>query len=142
MACTSVTIPTGHLAKEISQKSLQRSLSGADLCVRAGLRRSYSDTHLCYSIKRIRVSSAQPKLKKSSSSSVKIFPIFQQPGSIIPSGLRSFLFDPETSKDMSVVENRGDGDANDVEKRANWVERLLELRSRWRSKPQMEGECE
>ena len=75
---------------------------------------SYSDTHLCYSINRIRVSSAQPKLKKSSSSSVKIFPIFQQPGSIIPSGLRSFLFDPETSKDMSVVENRGDGDANDV----------------------------
>ena len=39
---------------------------------------------------------------------------------------------------MNVVENRGDGDAKDVEKRANWVERLLELRSRWRSKPQME----
>ncbi|CBI40502.3 unnamed protein product, partial [Vitis vinifera] len=141
MACTSVTIPaspTGSVAKEISHKSLHRSHSGKDLCARAGLRRSYSDTHLCYSINRIRASSAHPKLK-SSSSSVKIFPMFQLPGSILPSGLRSFLFDPETSKDMNIVENGVDIDNKDVEKRANWVVRLLELRSRWRNKPQREN---
>lgn len=29
----------------------------------------------------------------------------------------------------------GHTNRNDVEKRANWVERLLELRTRWRNKP-------
>lgn len=142
MACNSVTIPTSPtgsvVAKEISHRSLRRSHSGKDLCrARAGMRRSSSDTHLCYSINRIRASSVQSKLK-SSSSSVKIFPMFQLPGSIIPSGLRSFLFDPETSKDMNMAENRVDSGDKDVEKRANWVELLLELRSRWRNKPERE----
>ena len=40
---------------------------------------------------------------------------------------------------MNIVENGVDIDNKDVEKRANWVVRLLELRSRWRNKPQREN---
>ncbi|KAF5733120.1 hypothetical protein HS088_TW17G00656 [Tripterygium wilfordii] len=150
MACTSVTIPTSPLASTAKDffkehnNGLHRSNSAKDLLNKASLRRSYSDNHLCYSVNRIRATSTQPKLKNSRS--VGIFP-FQISDSIIPTSLRSFLFDPKESKDMIVVEkddrNMVDDsvESNEEEeelKRANWVERLMEIRRHWRNRKQKE----
>ncbi|KAJ6723073.1 PHOSPHOLIPASE A1 PLIP2 CHLOROPLASTIC [Salix koriyanagi] len=81
---------------------------------------------------------------------------FQISRSIIPASLRSFLSDPETSKDMNIAEDGVDGsskkDENIVEsadegsasnelgevKRANWVERIYEIRNHWRSRQKKE----
>ncbi|KAJ8900548.1 hypothetical protein K2173_025325 [Erythroxylum novogranatense] len=151
MGCSSMTIPTipatsPGVFKEFN--GLRRSESGNDLCTQSRMRRSQSDNHLCYSINRIRSSAVQPKLKNSRSFS--IFP-FQLPSSIIPNSLRSFLLDLETSKDMDMDEKdlgtdesleEEDIEGNDnreVKKRANWVERLLELRSYWRNRQQSEN---
>ncbi|KAH8516933.1 hypothetical protein H0E87_005044 [Populus deltoides] len=132
---------------------LFRSNSGKDFCNRATMQRSYSDNHLCYSINRVRAASTQPKLK--SSRSVGIFP-FQIASSIIPTSLRSFLFDPETGKDMNVAkdgieissdksgnigDNSDEGSANDElgeVKRANWVERIYEIGIHRRNRQQKE----
>lgn len=74
-----------------------------------------------------------------------IFP-FQLSGSIIPNSVRSFLFDPETSKGMNVVEkdmnieeNLVNSSEGEERKRLNWVERLLELRSHWGDRQQKES---
>ncbi|KAF9687907.1 hypothetical protein SADUNF_Sadunf02G0142000 [Salix dunnii] len=158
MACNSMAIPStpATIAQKdvfIEHNGLFRSNSAKDLCNRATMQRSYSDNHLCYSINRARAASTQPKLK--SSRSVGILP-FQIASSIIPTPLRSFLFDPETSKDMNIAkdgveissEKGGDiadcsdeGGANDdlgEVKRANWVERVCEIRSHWRNRQQNE----
>ncbi|XP_061967092.1 phospholipase A1 PLIP1, chloroplastic-like [Populus nigra] len=147
MACNSMAIPSSPATtaqKDVFKEhdGLFRSNSVKDFCNRATMQRSYSDNHLCYSINRVRAASTQPKLK--SSRSVGIFP-FQIASSIIPTSLRSFLFDPETSKDMSIAkdgieissdkggnigDNSDEGSANDElgeVKRANWVERIYEI---------------
>ncbi|KAL5792250.1 hypothetical protein ACOSP7_000844 [Xanthoceras sorbifolium] len=152
MACATVTISTsqvGTATKDIYKEhnGLRRSESGRDLCkAGAGIRRSYSDNHLCYSVNRIRAASTRPKLKNSHSVGFFPFPITT---SIIPNSLKSFLFDPETSKRMSIIEK--DMDMNVVEnleesneeeneiKRANWVERLMEIRRRWPNRQQQES---
>ncbi|PON51333.1 Fungal lipase-like domain containing protein [Parasponia andersonii] len=147
MACTSFSIPTsprrgGTFKDHVS--GLCRSESSKDLRNRATLRRCYSDNHLvCCIHNRIHATSTQaPKLKYSRS--MGIFP-FQFSGSILPNSLRSFLFDPETSKDMSVVDKetnvREEENSEEISsnsssegqgiKRANWVERLMELRGQW-----------
>lgn len=60
-----------------------------------------------------------------------IFPL-KFSGSFLPSSIRSFLFDmEETSKDLSSEE--------ELTKRANWIERLLQIRSHWRIKQQKGG---
>lgn len=85
-----------------------------------------------------------------------IFP-FQFSGSILPNSLRSFLFDPETSKDMRIIDKETSmmkdenteeisGETSSEEqdiKKANWVERLMELRSHWvKNRQQIEGDCD
>lgn len=147
MASGSMTIPSSPttVTKDVFKEynGLCRSKSSKNLCNRASIRRSHSDNHLCYSINRIRASSMQPKLK--SSRSVGIFP-FQISSSIIPNSVRSFLFDPETSKDMNItdkdttmVEASVDSSSRKEEvQRANWVERLCEIRSHWKNRLQKE----
>ncbi|KAI5564748.1 hypothetical protein POPTR_014G097200v4 [Populus trichocarpa] len=158
MVCNSMAIPSSQAT--VAQKDrfkehngLYRSNSGKDFCNRATMRRSYSDNHLCYSVNYVRAASSQPKLK--SSRSVGIFP-FQISSSIIPASLRSFLFDPETSKDMNIAKDGVDGSLKKDEiivdssdegsastelgevKRTNWVERIYEIRNHWRNRQQKE----
>lgn len=153
MACNSVAILSSPAAKRTTDDVrrepiglLRRSQSANDLCSGVGLRRSYSDNHISHSMNRIRASSTRPKLRYSRSDGVLPFQIST---SIIPRSLRPFLFDPETSKDMSLTEG-GDvvvAEENPKEtvdeqkeiKRANWMERLLEIRSHWSKRQQTKG---
>ncbi|KAK6285779.1 hypothetical protein POUND7_011958 [Theobroma cacao] len=153
MACTSMTTPTSQAASAAKDgckeeiNGLRRSHSGINLHKSVGIQRSYSDNHLCYSINRIRAASTKPTLKYSRS--VGIFPTlpFQISSSIIPNTFRSFLFDLETSKDLSLVDKDVNIDKNSMENneeenkinRANWVNRLLEIRRRWNYKQLEEG---
>ncbi|XP_021280165.1 uncharacterized protein LOC110413618 [Herrania umbratica] len=153
MACTSMATPTSQAASAAKDgckeeiNGLRRSHSGINLHKRVGIQRSFSDNHLCYSINRIRVASTKPALKNSRS--VGIFPTlpFQISSSIIPNTLRSFLFDLETSKDLSLADKDVNIDKNSMENneeenkinRANWVNRLLEIRRRWNYKQLEEG---
>ncbi|XVF80220.1 hypothetical protein PTKIN_Ptkin15bG0053600 [Pterospermum kingtungense] len=156
MACTSMTVPTSQAASTVKDvckeeiNGLRRSESSKNLRKRVGIRRSYSDNHLCYSINRIHASSTKPTLKNSRS--VEIFPTFpfQISSSIIPNSVRSFLFDLETSKDSSMVVDKDVNiDENPMEnndeeqeiKRVNWLNRLLEIRSRWKDR-QIEEDAE
>ncbi|OWM68660.1 phospholipase A1 PLIP1, chloroplastic [Punica granatum] len=154
MACNSVAIlssPAAARKADIGREPnglIRRSQSANDLRSGAVLRRSYSDNHISCSMNRTRAPSTWPKLKYSRSAGALPYPIS---ASIIPNSLRSFLYDPETSKDMSL----GEGDDVDVVaeencqetmdepekeiKRANWVERLLEVRSHWSKRQQMKG---
>lgn len=151
MACTAVTIPTspvGTAAKDTFKEhiGLRQSESGKDLCKRAGMQRSYSDNNICYSVNRIRAASKSPKLK--SSPSVGFFP-FQchLSSSVIPNSVRSFLFDPETSKTMSTVDKKMNvvedlTETNEEEmkiKKANWVERLMQIREEWVMRQQQQS---
>ncbi|KAK7397425.1 hypothetical protein VNO78_18596 [Psophocarpus tetragonolobus] len=136
MAYSAVAIPTSpaatmDIAKEHS--GLRRSQSSKDICTRSTIRRSYSDNHLCCSINRIQASSVPPKLK--SNRSIGISP-FQFSGSILPNSLRS-LFDPETSvgeKVVSIEENVVESSKDEIVNRANWVERLMEIKKHWRNR--------
>ncbi|EEF39083.1 triacylglycerol lipase, putative [Ricinus communis] len=153
MASTSMTIPSSpgtttprNVFKEHS--GLSRSNSSKDLCNQGILQRSFSENHLCCAANSIRATGVQPKLK--SSRSFGIFP-FQISSSIIPSSfeivphsLRT-LFDPETSKGMELMEKNdkvpetsGEGNEEKEVNRANWMERLLEIRSRWKNRQQKE----
>ncbi|KAG6619057.1 hypothetical protein I3842_Q110400 [Carya illinoinensis] len=156
MACTSLTIPTSPRVaaasedmfyKEQPMRGLRRSHSSKDLRNRACIRRSYSDNHFFHSNNRVQATATQPKLK--SSRSTGIFPLFQLPSTIFPSSIRSLLFDPETSKDMDVVEKNTNIMEKSVDfsegegiKKSNWMERLLEIRSHWRNRQHNEGEDE
>ncbi|XP_068314907.1 phospholipase A1 PLIP1, chloroplastic-like [Pyrus communis] len=139
MPCSSLVIPTSPASAttvDVFQEhnGLRRSNSNQDLHRRATMRRSYSDNHLCYRISRIHAAATEPKLKNSRSG---IFS-FQFSSSILPNSVRSFSFDPDTSnhtsikaKDMS-KETSGESVSEEESKRANWVERLVEIRSKWR----------
>lgn len=145
MAYTAVTIPTSPVGTAVKEHGgLRRSESTKDLYKRDGMRRSYSDNNLCYSVNSVRAASTTSKLK--SSPSAGFFP-FQISSSIIPNALRSFLFDPETSKEMSLVE-KDVSVAEDLEesseeereiKRANWVVRLMQIRKEWVNRQQKES---
>lgn len=79
---------------------------------------------------------------KNSRSSSGLFNI-QLSGAIIPETLKSFLFDPETSKEMNMEidgdhdHDHGHGhDQDEIEvhegkKRGNWIEMIMELRNKW-----------
>ncbi|KAG8363262.1 hypothetical protein BUALT_Bualt19G0003900 [Buddleja alternifolia] len=136
MACTFSQVTTTTTPR--ADGGLRRSFSNKDLQGRAGMRRSLSDNHLCYSISTARASMVQPKLKNSRSS-VGFFNI-QLPGAMIPNALKSFLFDSETSKEMNMEDTSGESDHEDLmeidkaKKRVNWIERLVELRKNWKEK--------
>ncbi|KAK9103859.1 hypothetical protein Sjap_021113 [Stephania japonica] len=141
MACTSVGIPGSP-----------RSGSSKDLFDRSGLimKRSRSEPQLirCSVNSNQSALQAEPKLKSSSSMN-GIFP-FQISTSMFPNSVKSFLFDTNLDKDrMAVVDPQAeeemrvmDGGDDELEKRANWVERLLELRSRWMNRHQKEQHSE
>ncbi|CAN6704530.1 unnamed protein product [Malus baccata var. baccata] len=140
MACNSLVIPTSAASARTvdifkEHNGLRRSNSSQDLYIRATMRRSSSDNHLCCRINRIHAAATEPKLKNSRS--MGIFP-FQFSSSILPNSVRSF-FDPDTSNDMSIAEkdmsteNSGES-ASEERKRTNWVERLVEIRSKWRNR--------
>ncbi|CAK9165788.1 unnamed protein product [Ilex paraguariensis] len=141
MACNSLSISSSPMTtptKEVLQEHdrLRRSFSGKDIGEQARIRRSHSDNHLCYSINPIHASTTEPKLK--TSRSMGIFN-FQFSGSIIPNSLRSFLFDPDTREEMNIVEKAVESDEEAMEmekKRANWIERLMQIRSHWRQRQQ------
>lgn len=106
------------------------------------MRRTCSDNHLCYAVNRVRCESAKPKLKNSKS--VGIFSL-QISSSMIPNSLKSFLYDPETSKDMSMddkdvssdedkVESNADRVESNEEEIANWFVKLLEIRNLWKNR--------
>ncbi|KAL1313272.1 hypothetical protein HN51_039847 [Arachis hypogaea] len=119
---------------------LRRSSSGIELSTRSIMQRSYSDTHLCCAVNPIQATSLQPKQK--SNKSMGISP-FQFSGSILPNSLRSFLFDPETSKEMNMGEKDHSShfeesavECGEDEKinRTNWIERLMEIKKNWRNR--------
>ena len=144
MAYTAVGMPSSPASSATmdiiveEQNGLRRSHSSNELCPRSIMRRSHSDNHLCRSINPIQATSLQPKLK--SNRSMGNSP-FQFSGSSIPNSLRSFLFDQETSKDMNMGEKDTQTEESMVESskeerinRANWVERLMEIKKHWRNK--------
>ncbi|KAM7260765.1 hypothetical protein ACFE04_026240 [Oxalis oulophora] len=145
MACSSVTIPISTpVRNNVFQEhdGLRRSQSNTDIrnCNRPVIQRCKSDNHLCYSVNRVWASSAQPKLENNRSGG--IFP-FQISSSMIPNTLRSFLFDPETSKNMSLLEKTIEIDENSEEssddekiKRANWLLRIWQVRHNWKKRQQ------
>ncbi|CAL9002949.1 unnamed protein product [Prunus brigantina] len=132
MACTSLSIPTSPA------NSTKRTNPIFKDHVR--IHRSCSDhNHLCSSTNRIRASSStQPN----NSRSIGIIFPFKISSSILPNCLGSFLFGPykpmdmvEKNMNMNMVEKSGESTGNEGEeiKRANWMEKLVELRSKWRN---------
>ncbi|XP_010559128.1 PREDICTED: uncharacterized protein LOC104827627 isoform X2 [Tarenaya hassleriana] len=118
---------------------LHRSLSGQDLIVKCcGIPRSNSDNHLSYhSVNRIRAMSTRPGLKSSRSAGVFSF---QLSSSIIPNPIKSLLFDPKIDDAMEAnLEMGGEGEEVGA-KRANWVERLVEIRRQWTKEKRKENE--
>ncbi|CAI9785954.1 unnamed protein product [Fraxinus pennsylvanica] len=136
MACTLSSITSSQMTNAtnnvLQEGRLRRSLSSIDLCQRMGMRRSYSENHLC----RYKNRMTEPKLQNSRS--MGFFNIS------LSDTLRSFLFDPETNREINMEQNLievGDDGEMDVEKkRVNWVEKLLEIRNNWKEKqPKDEG---
>ncbi|KAK6918237.1 Fungal lipase-like domain [Dillenia turbinata] len=144
MVCNTVgisgtPIPASTIDVVKEKNNLRRTLSSQNQPGRATMQRSCSDTHLCCTVKCAQAASVQPKLK--TSRSIGIFP-FQLSTSILPNSVRSFLFDPENTKDMTLVDESEE--ATDVgqemeNRKANWVERLLELRTCWLNRQDKEN---
>ncbi|KAH6756579.1 alpha/beta-Hydrolases superfamily protein [Perilla frutescens var. hirtella] len=111
---------------------LRRSFSTKDLHRRGLMRRSYSDNHLSQRITSIRASLVQPKLNNSRSHA-GLFNIHLS-GAVIPDSLKSFLFDPETSKEMDMegVDHDHEIEIHEGKKRGNWIEMIVELRNKWK----------
>ncbi|KAJ0986192.1 hypothetical protein J5N97_004548 [Dioscorea zingiberensis] len=145
MACKSVGISGASPANAASSASsgMRRSDSANEIrCDIAGMRRSRSEPQLPYSLSVSARSATAPAPKLKSSRSIGIFP-FGFSGSILPSSLRSFLFDSEehgNGVQMVDPEEEEDDPGGGAENRANWVERLMELRRRWRDRQQKEEE--
>ncbi|KAL8192601.1 hypothetical protein R6Q57_027786 [Mikania cordata] len=147
MACNTVSVsnqPTTPKTKSPLRGKktniLRRSISSQNLRQQAQMRRAHSDNNLCYTANRIQASMNQPKLKNSRS-----FGIFKLnlSSSIIPNSLKGLLFDLETGYDTKTCidtdtkvrdepTNVGDIDMEKEDKKqANWIERLMEIRSQW-----------
>lgn len=126
---------------------IRRSFSGNDLRNQARLRRSYSDNHLSCSVNQIHATKAEPKLKNSQSFGAFKFHL---PETFVPKSLRTFLYEPEISEETTVGDdtvecNEMDEDSNEMvveekktmrDKRVNWVERIMEIRTGWIQKQQ------
>lgn len=123
--------------------------SGKDVAyARSELRRSYSYNDLYYPASCVRAST-MPQPKHNKNAFVGIFK-FQFPSSLVPHSLRSLLLDPVTKNERvdmeeNLREREQDVEDDDTEvgeelKRANWVERIIELQSQWRQKQQEDDE--
>uniref|UniRef100_A0A1J3JQ31 Fungal lipase-type domain-containing protein n=1 Tax=Noccaea caerulescens TaxID=107243 RepID=A0A1J3JQ31_NOCCA len=119
----------------IEHIGLRRSLSGQDLVVKGGgIRRSNSDNHLCChsgNNNRIRAVSARPGPGMRNSRSLGVFS-FQMSSSIIPNPIKSLLFETGTSQEEKESDEIETESNLDAAKKANWVERLLEIRRQWK----------
>ncbi|XP_068655879.1 phospholipase A1 PLIP1, chloroplastic-like [Aristolochia californica] len=127
---------TSLSAKEIfrGRDAYRRTHSSTHLLDRSGRCRSRSEPHLCCSLKLAQATTAETKLK--SSRSFGIFP-FNFSGSIIPTSVKSFLFEQEYCNEVQLEDPSTECEGEEVmetEKRANWVERLMELRTRWKDR--------
>uniref|UniRef100_A0A7N0VLU5 Fungal lipase-type domain-containing protein n=1 Tax=Kalanchoe fedtschenkoi TaxID=63787 RepID=A0A7N0VLU5_KALFE len=117
------------------RKPLFRSPSARDL-FRATLRRSVSDPHLCYNSNRICATSARPKIKSSPSVGTLSFQFL---GSIFPKTSKSLFDDSIKSRRVDVVEHENTDEIEEAgeeegEKKVNWIQRVLEIRSQWLNK--------
>ncbi|KAG9152111.1 hypothetical protein Leryth_017680 [Lithospermum erythrorhizon] len=143
MASTAISFSGSSISKicndSLNNKAgFSRSSSCKDLRSRAAIGKAFSDNHLCYFVNRIRASSTPPKLKNSSSMGGCNLQLPEDP---IPVPLKTFLFDEQGSPVVNMNENvtRTDHE-NELmieggkEKRANWMERLTQIRSLWRGK--------
>ncbi|KAL1216599.1 Phospholipase A1 PLIP1 [Cardamine amara subsp. amara] len=121
---------------------LRRSLSGQDLVVKgAAMRRSSSDNHLCCrsgNNNRILAVSVRPGPGMKSSRSVGAFS-FQISSSIIPKPIKSLLFETDTCQDKKGSDEIEMEPNLDGAKKANWVERLLEIRRQWKKEERTES---
>lgn len=111
-----------------------RSFSSKDLQRRGVMRRSYSDNHLLSHKARASLQvQPGPNLKNS-----RLFNIQLSGAAMIPETLKSFLFDPETTRKEEVsIGETGDDDQDQIEihqgkKRGNWIEMIVELRNKWK----------
>ncbi|KAF5197989.1 Lipase [Thalictrum thalictroides] len=142
MVCSSVNISSSAtLAKDIFKEHnniLRRSQSSKDLYDGDSMRRSHSEPLLRCSLNPLQATSAEPKLiKNNNSSSLSIFP-FQVSGSTQSNSPKS-VFETDIDKEMSSFIEHSEESEEEMEilgqeKRTNWMERLLELRSNWRNR--------
>lgn len=131
MATSPTTSATNDITK--AKNGLRRSRSSVDMCKRSIMHRSYSDNYLCCSFSRVHGASVQPKLKDSGSMGTGTSP-FKFSGSVLPNSLRSLLFDKQREKDMVTEENMVESCNEERVDRANWIERLLEIKKHWRNR--------
>ncbi|KAG6434383.1 hypothetical protein SASPL_106014 [Salvia splendens] len=124
-ALSQIPTPGGGLGRSFSTKDLQR---------RGVMRRSYSDNHLLSHKARASLQ-VQPNLKNSRSGT-GLFNIQLSGAAMIPETLKSFLFEPETTrKEVSIGEIDDDGHEIEIhqgKKRGNWIEMIVELRNKWK----------
>lgn len=113
-----------------------------DLRNQVKIQRSYSHIHLFHSANRIHALKMEPKLKNIWS--LKVFK-FHLSGSFLPKSLPNFSIEPETSKETFVADDHVKHDEMEVEeekrgtyKRADWVERIFQIRNRWIQKQKID----
>ncbi|XP_020584664.1 uncharacterized protein LOC110027531 [Phalaenopsis equestris] len=116
----------------------------AELGIGLGLRRSRSEPLLRCSFRVSRLAAASHGLK--ASRSIGAFPLGIS-GSILPSSIRSLIFEPEDVGLFDAEESEeeiaaGFQDENLSKKKANWVQRICEIRSRWKDFRQRNGRGE
>ncbi|XP_074273154.1 phospholipase A1 PLIP1, chloroplastic-like [Silene latifolia] len=145
MACYSMNIPTSDIviAREgilTDNCSLGRSSSRETLGKQATLRRSYSDNYLVNSSSQLRASSCTRShvLKPS-----RPFGVFSSQWSspILLSPVKSQMVGtkPENAVELIVTGDFEDNDTKrEEEKNANWIQRLLELRTVWKGRQEKE----
>ncbi|KAL9304106.1 hypothetical protein ACSQ67_021369 [Phaseolus vulgaris] len=142
MSYSAVSIPTTSTTSSTTMditkenKVFLHSLSNKGLCNHSTITRSHSSNLLCCSSNRFRGTSMEPKHK--SRHSIVVFPL-QLSVSILPNPLRSFLFDPETRREMNMgqkginlKENMVASTAEVTINRANWVKRLTGIKTYWK----------
>ncbi|KAL0918028.1 hypothetical protein M5K25_013149 [Dendrobium thyrsiflorum] len=120
----------------------------ADLGSGLGMRRSRSEPLLRCSF-RVSHPTASPRLK--TSRSIGAFPLGIS-GSILPRSIRSLIFEPEvvglsdaeeSEEEMAAAAAIGGFQEDNIsKKRANWVQRICEIRSRWKSLQAKDGSDE
>lgn len=127
MACGSLSLTGSPVTAALNLKgNLSRSSSSQDLCYskQVRMRRSYSYNEI-----------------SASSSAVVPSPTgifnFQFSNSFLPNSIKSLFFDLDGERRGSNGEESDDEVEVEVEqekKRANWVEQVLEIKTRWREK--------
>ncbi|XP_043715336.1 phospholipase A1 PLIP1, chloroplastic [Telopea speciosissima] len=149
MACSSMSISSSSITTTTTptRKDILKEQNGVGLRGRSGMGRTMSESQLrFYSVNRIRAASVEPKLRKSHSMGIL-------PTHLLGSNSTRPLLSDSVGEEMTLVENpevgfelgERESGMEKTEKRANWVERLLELRGRWMNrqpKEQMDGEGE